>query len=66
MPNQDERQPRRIKRSNGSRYVKKNETSDFLMTHSFHHIVMNRENNSFRRMVFDIGIMEEIEEIVGG
>jgi len=35
------------------------------MTHSFDDMVMNREKSSFSRMVFDIGRLERIEEVVG-
>jgi len=35
------------------------------MTHSFDDMVMNGEKSSFSRMMFDIGRLERIEEVVG-
>jgi len=47
-----------------SRYVKKCKTNDLLMTHSFDDMIMNREKSSFSRMMFDVGILEIIEQTV--
>jgi len=47
-----------------SRYVKKSETSDLLMTYSSDDMIMNGEKSSFSRMMFDIGRLERIEEVV--
>jgi len=43
-----------------SRLVKKSETSDLLMTHGIDDTIMNGDNNSFGRMMFDIGRLEII------
>jgi hypothetical protein len=37
------------------RQIKKNETSDLLMTHGFDDVIMHRKKSSFIRMMFDIG-----------
>jgi len=36
-----------------------------MMTHSFDDMVMHVEKSSFSRMMFDIGRLERIEEVVG-
>jgi len=43
--------------------MKKSETTDFLMTHSFDDMVVNRERNSFSRMMFDTGRLERVEVV---
>jgi len=50
------------KAADKSRRVRK---VNFLKTHSFDDMFMNAEKNSFCRMMFDIDILERIEEVVG-
>jgi len=36
-----------------------------MMTHSSENMIMNADESSFSRMMFDIGRLERIEEVVG-
>jgi len=45
--------------------VKKSETSYLLMTHEFDDMIMNGEKSSFSGMMFDMGRLERIKEVVG-